>query len=142
MVGLKRRDALQRHQGEGGVSEIAFIVKFGAAHGVSSKIKKEISRKNYGGTKGALNGYCISKVKPAGFKIWINSRQTDREMVDSFFHEMTHALLKIRFAKKPLKISYRHAEALCCWIGYLAKQQFGDMFPHIFGRKIERGSKR
>lgn len=118
--------------------EIPIIVRFGGAHKESRKIKKEVAKNLYKSKAGCLNGYCAAKVNPAGFKIWINSRQTDREMVDSFFHEMTHALLKIKFARKSFRLGQYQAEALCAWIGYLAKAQFGDAMPHIFGRKVER----
>ena len=66
------------------------------------------------------------------FTVWINSRQSDREFIDTFFHEMTHLVCKV------LNFRTVNEEGLCRWIGYLAKSQFADAKPGRFGRRIER----
>lgn len=116
------------------MKEIPIILKFCGQHKHSRDIKKELRKKMYHGVQGKFNGYCEAKVKPAGFKIWINSRQTDREMVDSFFHEMTHLLLKIRFTRKRININKWHNENLANWMGYIAKMLFADRLPYNFRR--------
>lgn len=117
------------------MKEIPLVIKFGGQHQRSHEIRKHVAKKLYGNAAGRLNGYCDAKMSPAGIKIWINSRQSDREMVDTFFHEMTHVLLKIRFTRRPFRLTRRHEEQLCGWIGYLAKQQFADMMPKAFARR-------
>jgi hypothetical protein len=66
------------------------------------------------------------------FRVWINGRQNERQIVETFFHEMTHLLCRV------VNFKTVNEEALCCWIGYLAKSQFGDACPRRFGRRIER----
>lgn len=69
------------------------------------------------------------------YTVWINSRQNEREFIDTFFHEMTHLVCNV------LKFKTANEEALCRWIGYLAKSQFSDAKPERFGRRMERKKK-
>lgn len=64
------------------------------------------------------------------FTVFINVRQNDREFIHSWYHEMTHVLLHLFKSRTRRKT----AEKLCEWIGYLAKQQFADMWPKKYGR--------
>jgi hypothetical protein len=81
------------------------------------------------------SGLTSSRLYSSGrkdFKVWINGRESERQLVHTFFHEMTHVLCKI------LGLKSKNEEALCEWVGYLAKTQFADLKPKRFGRREER----
>lgn len=58
-----------------------------------------------------------------GCKVWIYSRQTKREIADTFFHEMTHVFLHMFGGVHKQGVS---EELLCNWIGWLAKAQLSE----------------
>lgn len=83
-----------------------------------------------------FSGLTSSKLYKNGrkeFDVWVDSRQKDRQIVNTFFHEMTHLLCKV------LEFKFRNEEALCQWVGYLAMGQFADANPARFGRKVKGG---
>ena len=96
---------------------------------------KEITGKGHKTEGEVFAGLTSGKLYHSGhkeFTVWINSRQSDREFIDTFFHEMTHVVCGL------LNFRTVNEEALCCWVGYLAKSQFADAKPGRFGRRIER----
>lgn len=66
------------------------------------------------------------------FVVWVNGRETERQIVETFFHEMTHLICRV------LNFRTVNEEALAAWVGYLAKSQFSDAKPSRFGRRKER----
>lgn len=93
------------------------------------KVQREIQGRHHGRLFG-YNEHVMDKGME-GFRVWIDKHQSPREIVDSFFHEMTHVLVRIlRLTEKEL--SKESEEHLCQWIGYLAKAQFHDRMPKKF----------
>ena len=110
---------------------IPFIFRF--SRRMPKKVK-EWRRKKYGKIPGHLYGCCELKAKPFGFMVWIKSPQPERELVDSLYHEFTHAMIHaFKITRKEL--SERDSEFLCGWIGYLAKCMFSDRMNGRFGKR-------
>ena len=72
-------------------------------------------------------------VKTTGCKVWIYSRQSRRELADTFFHEMTHVFLHMIGG---VKKQGKREEFLARWIGYLAKLNLAD-YSTDFGRNFK-----
>jgi len=109
------------------MEEIPILFKLGGMDKRAYEVKKQIRKKWEPGNKDVLGGYCEWKESPHGFNVWVNSRQTNREIVESYFHEMTHALIQVLIDRKIIK---RHRcdteETLCRAVGYLSAQQVDD----------------
>lgn len=106
--------------------------------GLTKALKKD-AREFLGHNKvysGLTTGKLFLNSDKKEFTVWINSRQSEREFVDTFYHEMTHLLCKLMGFKT------KNEEALAQWVGYLAKGQFADQNPSRFGRVIEKVKKR
>lgn len=69
-------------------------------------------------------------IKTTGAKVFIYSRQSKRELADTFFHEMTHVFLNIISRNKK---QGNREERVCEFIGYLAKVALADYSPD-YGR--------
>lgn len=61
--------------------------------------------------------------KITGARVFIYSRQTKRELADTFFHEMAHVFFEFLGGKKK---QGKKEEFACRWIGYLAKMALAD----------------
>ena len=70
-----------------------------------------------------------------GCKVFIYSRQSKRELADTFFHEMTHIFLQMIGGVRKQKDA---EEALCRWIGYMAKILLADYDSCKYGRGQSR----
>ena len=102
---------------------INIIVQFGGR----SKHVKDSARKiaHAKGKVYGLSEYYGPKgsTKTDGCKVWIYSRQSKRELADTFFHEMTHVFLhEIGGIEK----QGNKEEFAARWIGYLAKLTLAD----------------
>ena len=111
----------------------AIIVNLG---GRSKRVKESASKIAY--SKGLVYGlteyYGPKNGGTNGCKVWIYSRQSKRELADTFFHEMTHVFLHMigGFGKQG-----REAEALANWIGYLSKAMLAD-FSKVYMRDFSK----
>ena len=54
-----------------------------------------------------------------------------RELVDTFFHELTHVFLNLLGSRRK---QGKREEALACWVGYLAKTMFSDYDKNTYGK--------
>lgn len=119
------------------MKRIPILLKVGGIDKDARRGLKDMGRRL--GENEVYGGLCSSRTntrtKNKEYVIWINSRQNEREFIDTFFHEFTHMVCHY--------IGFRtvNEEALCRWIGYLAKSQFADACPSRFGRRIERKRK-
>lgn len=111
--------------------EIPIHVRFSGPHKRSREIKRRLFAN---APRGSLRGYCESH-HGKGISVWVDSRQNDRELVDSFFHEMVHAFLQIGATHGRFTLSNARAESLAFALGYSARIHFGDLLPKTFGRK-------
>lgn len=102
---------------------INIIVQFG---GRSKRVRDSAQKITYAKDKVyGLTEYYGRKGsnKTDGCKVWIYSRQSKRELADTFFHEMTHIFLhEIGGIEK----QGNKEELVARWIGYLAKLTLAD----------------
>jgi hypothetical protein len=105
------------------MKSFAIIVNIG---GRSKRINKSVAKVAYSNSKVyGLTEYYGPKGSNTtdGCKVFIYSRQSRRELADTFFHEMTHIFLHM-IGK--VKKQGRNEEFLARWIGYLAKMNLAD----------------
>jgi len=107
------------------MKDYAILVKFSG----STKRSREVGAKIARGV--AVRGYTESKKNPLGFKVWVNSKLSDREQACTFFHEMGHVFCRISGVKYDRKTE----EFLCERVGYLSKIMLSDAMPEKFGKK-------
>lgn len=110
----------------------AIIVRFSGLDKPARLVNREINPGKH--KRKRIYGYHERVIKPvdlAGHRVWINSRSTDREIVDTFFHEMTHVLFSIM----KIRLSPAAQERVCSWVGYSAKTHFTEMMPGRFARR-------
>ena len=114
----------------------SIIVELG---GRSKRVKESARKITHAKDKvyGLTEYYGPSRTsKTTGCKVWIYSRQSKRELADTFFHEMTHVFLQMIGG---VKNQNDREEFVARWIGYLAKTQLAD-YSFVFGRdpKLKR----
>ncbi len=116
------------------MKSFAIVVNIG---GRSKRVKESAGKVAYAaGQVYGLTEYVGRKgsSKTTGCRVWIYSRQSKREMADTFFHEMTHVFLRMLGGVENQKGG---EEALCRWIGYQAKLQLADYSPK-YARNFKR----
>ena len=118
------------------MKKIPITLRIGGIDKDARQAFKRIAGKPHRGSGETFSGLTVYRRHPKGgtkdYQVWINSRQNDRQFIETFFHEMTHVVCGL------LNFRTVNEEALCCWVGYLAKSQFADAKPGRFGRRIER----
>ena len=67
----------------------------------------------------------------SGANVWIYSRQSLRELADTFFHEMTHVFFAVIGGIKKQKAT---EEDVCNWVGFLVKRLLADYDGGKYGR--------
>ena len=107
------------------------IITFG---GRSKRVLKSVKEIAYSsGPAYGLTEYCGPKNGvSSGCKVWIYSKQSKRELADTFFHEMTHVFLQMIGG---VKKQGKKEEFACRWVGYLAKAMLSDYDSKTYGRK-------
>lgn len=112
----------------------SIIVEVG---GRSRKVKDSAEKIRYSNGKlyGLTEYYGPKKGGITGCKVWIYSRQSEREIADTFFHEMTHVFLQM-FAG--IKKQGKRDEAMANWIGYMTKTLLADQYGRYDRRKKTR----
>lgn len=116
------------------MKSFGIIVEMG---GRSKRVKESASKIAY--SKGKVYGLTEyygprGTSKTTGCKVWIYSRQSKREMADTFFHEMTHVFLQMIGG---VKKQGDHEELLARWVGFLSKAMLADYSP-AYGRRQRR----
>lgn len=93
--------------------------------GRSKRVKESAGEVDYakGPVYGLTEYYGPKNAAANGCKVWIYSRQSKREMADTFFHEMTHVYLQMIGG---VKKQGSREESLARWVGYLSKAMFAD----------------
>ena len=115
------------------MKSFSIIVEMG---GRSKRVRESASKVAY--SKGKVYGLTEyygprGSIKTTGCKVWIYSRQSKRELADTFFHEMTHVFLAMLGGVK----KQRNAEeAVSRWVGYLSKMTLAD-YSKDFGRDFK-----
>ena len=104
--------------------------------GRSKRVKKSANTIAYsnGAVYGLTEYYGPKNGAANGCKMWIYSRQSKREIADTFFHEMTHVFLQMIGG---INKQGKKEEGLASWIGYLAKAMLSD-----YGDQYRRASMR
>jgi hypothetical protein len=104
------------------VKSFGIVVNLG---GRSRRVKDSARKITY--AKGTIFGlteyYGPRHNKTTGCKVWIYSRQSKRELADTFFHEMTHVFLHMIGG---VEKQGDKEEFVARWIGYLAKLNLAD----------------
>lgn len=67
-----------------------------------------------------------------GCKVWIYSRQSKRELADTFFHEMAHVFLHMIGG---VKKQGKREELVARWIGCISRAMLADYDSLRYGRK-------
>ena len=115
------------------MKSIPIIIEIG---GRSKRVKDSSRQISYsdGPVYGLTEYYGPKNGATNGCKVWIYSRQSKREMADTFFHEMTHVFLHLFGG---VKKQGNKEEFLCRWIGYLAKLNLAD-YSNVYTRTRKR----
>ncbi|MEK7140718.1 MAG: hypothetical protein AAB815_02950, partial [Patescibacteria group bacterium] len=104
--------------------------------GRSKRVKRSAAMIAY--AKGTVYGlteyYGPNNSAPNGCKVWIYSRQSKRELADTFFHEMVHVFFQMIGG---VNKQGQPEEAVAKWIGYLAKITLAD-YDKEYGRNFYR----
>lgn len=116
------------------MKSFSIIVELG---GRSKRVKESARQITY--AKGKVFGLTEyygprGSTKTTGCKVWIYSRQSKRELADTFFHEMTHVFLHMMGG---VKKQGDQEELLARWVGFLSKAMLADYSP-AFGRRKRR----
>lgn len=104
--------------------------------GISKKDKTDAKHINKEFGKGQFLGGCtrFGVRKDSGekvFKIFLNSRQSDPDFLESFIHEMLHVVIHLM----GLRLNRKDQEFLAHWAGYLSRLQFAYVMPKKFARR-------
>ena len=105
------------------MKSFGIIVNLG---GRSKRIKKSVAGQiTYakGPVYGLTEYYGPKNGGMTGCKVWIYSRQSKRELADTFFHEMTHVFLQMIGG---VRKQGRDEELAARLIGYLSKTMLAD----------------
>lgn len=113
------------------MKEFGIIVKIG---GRSKAVLRAVRKIKYsrGKSYGLTEYYGPEKGPLGGCKIWIYSRQSPREIADTFFHEMTHVFLQML---GDIRKQGDKEEVCCRGIGCLAKEMLTNYDQKKYGRK-------
>ena len=116
------------------MKSFSIIVEIG---GRSKRVKESASKitSSKDNVFGLTEYYGPCGSKTTGCKVWIYSRQSKRELADTFFHEMTHVFLCMLGGAKN---QGDQEEMLARWIGFLSKAMLADYSP-AYGRSSRRG---
>lgn len=81
---------------------------------------------------GGVTEFCMERGSGRKvFNIFLNSRQSDSDFLNSFMHEMVHVVIKLM----GMRVGKRKQEFLAEWAGYLSGLQFAKVMPWRFGLK-------